>query len=66
MAKDASFAAKVAKATAEKSGNQCPECGEIYTSVQLVMSEKSPVKNSWKFNQRIVQVCKCNHAEVYG
>jgi len=66
MAKDQSFAAKVAKATAGKSGSTCPECGEVYNSVKLITSEKSEANNSWKFNQRLLQVCKCNEAEVYG
>lgn len=66
MAKDQSFAAKVAKATAEAQGDHCVTCGELLSTVKLVTSEKSDVKNSWKFNQKFVQVCKCNHAEVYG
>ncbi|MCG8605563.1 hypothetical protein MJD09_11275 [bacterium] len=66
MAKDQSFAAKVAKAKSKGGGNHCPECGELLTPVQLVISEKSAAKNSWKFNQKFVRVCKCNAAEVYG
>ena len=66
MSKDRSFAAKVAKATGGKSGNHCPQCGEAYSTVQLVVSEKSVAKQSWKFNDRLVRVCKCNEAEVYG
>lgn len=66
MAKDRSFAAKVAKATTVKSGNHCPQCGVAYSTVQLVVSEESAVKQSWKFNSRLVRVCKCNEAEVYG
>jgi uncharacterized C2H2 Zn-finger protein len=66
MAKDRSFAAKVAKAAGGKSGNRCPQCGEIFSTVQLVVSEKSAVSKSWKFNDRFVRVCKCNEAEVYG
>ena len=66
MAKDVSFAAKVAKATAGAKGNTCPECGETLSAVRLIVSEKSPAKNSWKFNQKLVQVCKCNQTEVYG
>ncbi len=67
MAKDRSFAAKVAKALSDGGGgSHCPECGEHLSPVKLVVSEKSEEKNSWKFNQRIVHVCKCNQAEVYG
>jgi hypothetical protein len=32
----------------------------------LVHAERSPVKNSWKFNQKFVSVCKCNEKEVFG
>ncbi len=66
MAKDQSFAAKVAKATAGKSGTTCAECGEVYSAVKLITSEKSATTDAWKFNQRLVQVCKCNQSEVYG
>ncbi|MFQ5605681.1 MAG: hypothetical protein ACE5HS_20620 [bacterium] len=66
MSKDRSFAAKVAKATSEGKGHHCPECGELLTAVKVVISEKSETKNSWKFNQKLVRVCKCNEAEVYG
>ncbi len=66
MAKDSSFAAKVAKASAEPSGDHCPTCGEMLSIVQLVASEKSAARDSWKFNEKFVKVCKCNHAEIYG
>ena len=66
MAKDSSFAAKVAKASAEPSGDHCPTCGELLNVVKFVASERSATRNSWKFNEKIVKVCKCNHAEVYG
>ncbi|RMF62908.1 MAG: hypothetical protein D6743_11440 [Calditrichaeota bacterium] len=66
MAKDQSFAAKVAKASAERQGDHCSTCGEVLTPVRLVVSERSDTKNSWRFNQRLVRVCKCNYAEVYG
>ena len=66
MAKDQSFAAKVAKAAASEKGNHCPTCGEIYHNVQLVASQKSEIRNSWKFVQKFIPVCKCNQTEVYG
>ncbi|TDI78739.1 MAG: hypothetical protein E2O76_06430 [Caldithrix sp.] len=66
MAKDSSFAAKVAKASGEPSGDQCPTCGEMLSVVKLVVSERSATRDSWKFNEKLVKVCKCNHAEVYG
>lgn len=66
MAKDQSFAAKVAKASAESKDGQCPTCDESYSTVKLVVSEKVESSGAWKFNQRFVRVCKCNHSEVYG
>lgn len=66
MAKDQSFAAKVAKGAASAQGHDCPTCGEKLEIVQLVVSEKVENKEVWKFNQRFVPVCKCNQAEVYG
>lgn len=65
MAKDRSFAAKVSKATSH-GGNQCPECGETYSTVKIVTSEKQESSGAWKFNQRLVRTCKCNEKEVYG
>ena len=50
MAKDSSFAAKVAKASGEPSGDHCATCGEMLNMVKLVASEKSTARNSWKFN----------------
>ncbi|RMD91787.1 MAG: hypothetical protein D6814_17770 [Calditrichaeota bacterium] len=65
MAKATSFAEKAAKAAGKK-GHICPTCGQHITTVKLVTSERSPVKSSWKFNQRFVAVCKCNEKEIYG
>lgn len=66
MAKEQSFADKVAKASAAPQGNHCPSCGELLNAVKLVVSEKSQTRDSWKFNERLVMVCKCNQTEVYG
>ncbi len=66
MAKEQSFAAKVAKATSGPSGTTCATCGEIYNMVRLVVSEKAETGKAWKFSQNLVRVCKCNQAEVYG
>ena len=66
MAKKAkSFADKVAAATEEK-GRHCPECGELYEYIQNVTSVKNEKNNGWKFNQKMVAVCKCNRNEVVG
>ena len=64
MAKQQSFADKVAKAAAQP-GKKCPKCGTIRQSVLLVSSEPSK-HNSIRFNHRRVQVCQCNEKEVYA
>ena len=66
MAKGQSFAAKVAKASGGPTGLTCETCGEIFTTVKLVVSEKTENGKAWKFNQNLVRVCKCNQAKVYG
>jgi len=64
MAKDKSFAAKMEKGA--KVDGKCPECGEVKSSALLVSSEKNEMKNSWKFKEKMVQICKCNENEVYA
>jgi hypothetical protein len=65
VGKDRSFATKVAKA-AMHFGKHCSQCGEMYRNVQVVSSEKHPVKGTWRFLTKNVQVCKCNEKDVIG
>jgi len=65
MAKQQSFAEKAAKAGQVK-GAKCPVCGTVFQPILLVSSERSKVASSWKFNERRVQVCKCNEKDVYS
>lgn len=65
MAKQQSFADKAMKAAAMK-GSKCPVCGTIYQPLLLVSSERSKVGASIKFNERRVQVCKCNEKQIYA
>ena len=65
MAKQQSFADKATKAAAMK-GSKCPVCGTIFLPILMVSSEKSRMASSWKFNERRIQVCKCNEKEVYA
>ena len=65
MAKQQSFADKATKAAAMK-GSKCPVCGTIFQPILMVSSEKSRMASSWKFNERRIQVCKCNEKEVYA
>lgn len=64
MAKQQTFADKAAKAAMMK-GTKCPKCGEIFQPILMVTSEKSATA-TWKFNERRVQVCKCNEKQVYA
>ena len=65
MAKQQSFADKATKVGAMK-GAKCPVCGAIYQPILMVSSERSEISSSWKFNERRVQVCKCNEKQVYS
>ena len=65
MAKRQSFADKVTKGAAME-GAKCPVCGTIFQPLLLVTSERSGTAGSWKFNERRIQVCKCNEKQVYN
>ena len=65
MAKERSFAAKIAKSHAV-STNVCPVCGVAKSSVHYVKGMKNDEKGSWRFKERYVAVCKCNEKEIYG
>ena len=65
MAKQQTFADKATKA-AQMKGAKCPVCGTIYTPLLTVFSEPSKTSNSVKFNERRVNVCKCNEKAVYN
>lgn len=65
MAKQQTFQDKAAK-SAQVKGTKCPVCGTIYQPILLVSSERSKVGSGWKFNEKRVQVCKCNEKEVYA
>jgi len=65
MAKAQSFADKAAKAAMSK-GTKCPVCGAIRQPILLVSSERSSARKAWKFNERRVQVCKCNEKVIYA
>jgi len=65
MAKQQSFADKATKAAMQK-GAKCPICGTIRQPILLVSSERPAASSYWKFNERRVQVCKCNEKEIYS
>lgn len=67
MAKDRSFAGKTAKTgIGGPEFDHCPVCDKIYDHVKLVTSRKSEKTGAWKFKEKSVLVCDCNHAEVMG
>ncbi|MBN1479262.1 hypothetical protein JXA70_03210 [candidate division KSB1 bacterium] len=63
MAKDKSFAAKIAKAAGAAS-RHCPKCGEIINSLRVVECIKNKEKNSYKFKENFVPICKCNQSQI--
>jgi len=63
--KDRTFASKIAKGDQDKIGQHCPKCGELFSIVQVVSSEKS-ANETWKFKEKFVGVCKCNQEKVYA
>lgn len=65
MAKQQTFADKATKAAAIK-GAKCPVCGEIFQPILTVSSERSRTSGAVKFNERRVNVCKCNEKAVYA
>ncbi len=65
MAKGQSFADKLAKKS-QVSTNTCPVCNGEYKRIKSVKSYQSDSSGSWKFNQKMVNVCKCNEKEVYS
>lgn len=62
MAKQQSFADKIYK---KKHVVQCPVCKDNLLPVIHMVSELKS-DGVLKFRRKKVQVCKCNHAQVYG
>ncbi len=63
MGKDKTFAAKLAKA-AGGNKSQCPVCGDTYSTLHVVEAVKNDKKDSHKFKESFVGVCKCNQSTV--
>ena len=64
MAKDKSFASKVAKSS-QLTAKHCPKCGELQNMILVVESVKKTDKNSWGFKDNFVSYCKCNEKELF-
>lgn len=63
MAKDKSFAAKIAKA-AGKNTTHCPECGEAYRSLHIIDTVRNEKNNGYRFQESYQRVCKCNENDL--
>jgi len=64
MAKTKTFAEKMIK---DKSNiRTCPVCGSAITAVKTMVPERNDDTGYFKFRNRMVEVCKCNHQQVYG
>ena len=64
MAKKQDFASKVAKA--QKSGDTCPVCGDVYSFVKKEQAYFSDATQSWKYEMKNHKLCKCNEKEIFG
>ena len=65
MAKSRSFSDKVNKKS-QMHISTCPVCDSEFKRVQSIKSFQSESSGNWKFNKRMVNVCKCNEKEVYS
>jgi hypothetical protein len=65
MAKRQTFADKVAKIKGAGVPH-CQTCGEVLSIVKVYQSERSAVTNRMRRVEKLVKVCKCNSAEVFG
>lgn len=63
MAKDKSFAAKIAKSTGA-TVSHCPECGEAFRTLQIIDTIRNEKDTGYKFQERFERVCKCNENQL--
>ncbi|MBN2357018.1 hypothetical protein JXO59_12955 [candidate division KSB1 bacterium] len=62
MAKDRSFQSKLARAQAGPS-HVCPVCKEAIVTYYVVQTDKNKKKDSWRFKDNYLPICKCNEKE---
>ena len=43
----------------------CPVCGEPIEFIKRIITITNPEKNSIRFQEKMVGVCKCNRSEIY-
>ncbi|MGB5105720.1 MAG: hypothetical protein WBP29_03095 [Candidatus Zixiibacteriota bacterium] len=63
MAKRQSFADKASKKAHVKI---CPVCSTAMEPIRLVDPTFTTDKKSWKFKDKIVEMCKCNQKDILG
>jgi len=63
MAKGRSFADKLRK---KKMTVDCPVCQSPIQNLLVVQPDNNNPKGTWRFRERFVGICKCNHKEFYG
>lgn len=63
MAKRQSFADKASKKAHTK---MCPVCATAVEPTRVVDPSYSTDKKSWKFKDKIVEICKCNQKDLLG
>ncbi len=56
---------EVKKSVVKEKGVKCTVCGTLKVPTLYVNATKS-ANNSYRFNKRLVSVCKCNEKEVYA
>ncbi len=63
MAKNQSFAAKVAKSSSG-GAKHCPKCGEVVNNLMHVEAVKNEMETGYRFKQRMVPICKCENTDL--
>ena len=63
--KDRTFANKMAQGVVDYD-EKCPVCGEAFKLIRVIASMKTPEKNSYRFKENMVKLCKCNEKEIYA
>jgi hypothetical protein len=64
MAKKQDFMSKTIKQA--QHGKSCPVCGEIYSYTRSIVLSETEEKDSYRFSEQNIGICKCNQKEFYG
>jgi len=65
MAKDKSFAAKMARSVSGEVYATCKICGEQYNMIKVIKTLPTGKGGSYRFKEQVVKVCKCNQHNQY-